>query len=161
MSFKTQNKQRGRTLRVTSTRTVHLQLVEACKRSSRLCAVVTLRAARHDFINISCAMQAVGTLHSSLARQLRDTPAGGIEGSQMQPSPAPVTAKRWGKNRPFLGTVLAIEGLCTVRGADDRDTVRVEIELGKSGLAYSPGDALGIYPRNCPEVRFESPLIPV
>ncbi len=27
---------------------------------------------------------------------------------------------------------------------------RVEFELGTSGLTYTPGDALGIYPRNCP-----------
>ncbi len=95
------------------------------------------------------------------ASQLRDTSAGCNVGSQPQPSPAPVVAKRWGKHRPFLGTVVAIEGLCTVWGADDKDTVRVEIDLGKSGLAYSPGDALGIYPRNCPEVRVFHLITPV
>ncbi len=45
-----------------------------------------------------------------------------------------------------------MEGLCAVRAPGDKDTVRVEIELGDSGLRYEPGDALGIYPRNCPEV---------
>ena len=79
--------------------------------------------------------------------------AGVTTDSPTQPSPAPVAAKRWSKNRPYPGMIVAIEGLCTVRGADDKDTVRVEIDVGDSGLAYNPGDALGIYPRNCPEVR--------
>lgn len=45
-----------------------------------------------------------------------------------------------------------MRGLCAVQTADDKDTVCVEIDLGESGLRYEPGDALGIYPRNCPEV---------
>ena len=65
---------------------------------------------------------------------------------------APAT-KRWSKARPYLGSVVAMEGLCDVRDTDDKDTVRVEIDLGDSGLRYEPGDALGIYPRNCPEVN--------
>lgn len=27
----------------------------------------------------------------------------------------------------------------------------MEFDLGDSGLTYTPGDALGIYPRNCPD----------
>ena len=37
---------------------------------------------------------------------------------------------------------LSITSLCSV-----------EIDLGDSGLEYAPGDALGIWPANCPEVR--------
>ena len=68
-----------------------------------------------------------------------------------------VSTKRWSKARPYPGTVVAMEGLCAVRAAGDKDTVRVEIELGDSGLRYEPGDALGIYPRNCPEVTTPLP----
>lgn len=32
---------------------------------------------------------------------------------------------------------------------------RVEFDLGDSGLTYIPGDALGIYPSNCPEAVSE------
>ena len=78
------------------------------------------------------------------AGAVEGTPAA-IAGTDAAPT------KRWGKARPYLGTVLAMEGLCAVRAADDKDTVRVEIDLGDSGLRYEPGDALGIYPRNCPE----------
>ena len=34
-----------------------------------------------------------------------------------------------------------------------QDTVRVEIDLGDSGLSYEPGDALGVYAQNSTEVR--------
>jgi len=50
--------------------------------------------------------------------------------------------------------VRALQGLCTIsdRGAD-KDTVRVELDLGGSGLGYAPGDALGVYPENQAAVR--------
>ena len=46
--------------------------------------------------------------------------------------------KRWGKSRPFYGQVVAVEGLCNLASADDKDTIRVEIDLGESGLQYTP-----------------------
>lgn len=60
--------------------------------------------------------------------------------------------KRWGKSRPFYGRTVAVEGLCQLASADDKDTIRVEIDLADSGLQYTPGDALGVYPLNCPQV---------
>ncbi|GAX76992.1 hypothetical protein CEUSTIGMA_g4439.t1 [Chlamydomonas eustigma] len=56
--------------------------------------------------------------------------------------------KRWGKSRPYPAKVTALEGLCAVTNAEDKNTFRVEFDLGDSGLAYLPGDALGIYPTN-------------
>ncbi len=56
--------------------------------------------------------------------------------------------KKWGKSRPYFGSVLALEGLCVLSDADDKNTVRMEVDLGDSGLTYLPGDALGIYPVN-------------
>ena len=40
-----------------------------------------------------------------------------------------------------------------------QDTVRVEIDLGDSGLSYQPGDALGVYAQNSAEVQ-PCPTIP-
>ena len=60
--------------------------------------------------------------------------------------------KPWGKLRPFPSLVVAVEGLCSVSGKDDKNTIRVDFDLGDSGLAYLPGDALGIYPTNGSEV---------
>ena len=47
-----------------------------------------------------------------------------------------------------------MEGLCQVLDEDDKDTIRVEIDLGDSGLEYIPGDALGIYPTNDPQASW-------
>ena len=50
---------------------------------------------------------------------------------------------------------MAVESLCRLQPlhtAEQKDTVRVDLDLGDSGLAYTPGDALGIYPLNCPQV---------
>ncbi|KAA6425116.1 MAG: sulfite reductase (NADPH) alpha-component [Trebouxia sp. A1-2] len=63
--------------------------------------------------------------------------------------PAAAKPKRWGKSRPFYGQVVAVEGLCNLASGDDKDTIRVEVDLGESGLQYTPGDALGVYPLNC------------
>lgn len=64
--------------------------------------------------------------------------------------PAP---KKWGKSRPYFATVVAQEGLCTLTGPGDKNTVRTELCLGDSGITYLPGDALGMYPTNKAEVR--------
>ena len=60
--------------------------------------------------------------------------------------------KRWGKSRPYFGTIVASEGLCNIASKADKDTILVEIDLGDSGLSYLPGDALGILPLNSYDV---------
>jgi sulfite reductase (NADPH) flavoprotein alpha-component len=65
---------------------------------------------------------------------------------------------KFSKSRPYYARVVAVEGLCVLSGLDDKDTVRLELELGPDaaaagGLAYLPGDALGIWPTNPPQVR--------
>lgn len=52
-----------------------------------------------------------------------------------------------------MAAVVAAEGLCKIKSSADKDTIRVEIDVGESGLEYDPGDALGIYASNAPEVR--------
>lgn len=61
--------------------------------------------------------------------------------------------KRFSKSRPYHAKVVAVQGLCQVQHKDDKDTFRVEFDLGESGLTYLPGDAVGIYPSNCTQVR--------
>ena len=53
-----------------------------------------------------------------------------------------------------MGQVVAVEGLCQLASSDDKDTIRVEVDLGESGLQYTPGDALGVYPLNCTQVGY-------
>jgi sulfite reductase (NADPH) flavoprotein alpha-component len=46
-----------------------------------------------------------------------------------------------------------VDPLCHVSSKDDKETIRVELQLAGSGLSYQPGDALGIYPTNNHKVR--------
>lgn len=69
------------------------------------------------------------------------------------PSATASAAKRYSRSRPYLASLAAVQGLCTITDKSaDKDTVRVSLDLGDSGLVYSPGDALGVYPTNEPEV---------
>ncbi len=54
------------------------------------------------------------------------------------------------RKNPFLAQVKNVSAL----NADDstKDTRHVEIDLSGSGITYQPGDALGIYPKNPPEL---------
>ena len=58
--------------------------------------------------------------------------------------------KKYTKSRPYYATVVAVESLCAPVHdiTHDKNTVRVEIDLGTSGLRYAPGDALGVWPTN-------------
>jgi len=58
--------------------------------------------------------------------------------------------KRYGRANPYVATVSAKRGLCSVQSKDDKDTVMIEFDLGDSGIEYTPGDALGIVPLNDP-----------
>eukprot|EP00887_Chlorella_sp_A99_P003434 scaffold7.g3434.t1 len=72
---------------------------------------------------------------------------GELGGEAALPPDAPdaeASERRWGRARPYVGAVVALEGLCTLASADDKNTWRVEIDLGDSGLEYQPGDALGV-----------------
>jgi sulfite reductase (NADPH) flavoprotein alpha-component len=55
-----------------------------------------------------------------------------------------------GRSRPFSAPLLISR---TLNGAgSDKEVRHVEISLAGSGLAYEAGDALGVYPQNCPEL---------
>ena len=52
------------------------------------------------------------------------------------------------KSRPYMAEVVNVSSLCSITGGDDKNTIRVDIDLGDSGLTYLPGDSLGIWPQN-------------
>ena len=95
---------------------------------------------------------------------------------QLQPAAAPAThvatvtplrpAASWSHERPFPAEVLASQGLSGREfrgtgfrryGAVGKDVRHIELSLEGSGLAYEPGDALGIRHRN-PEALVASVL---
>jgi sulfite reductase (NADPH) flavoprotein alpha-component len=57
------------------------------------------------------------------------------------------------KKNPFLAKVVDNYNLNTEESA--KETRHIAISLEGSGLSYKPGDALGVYPRNCPELAGE------
>lgn len=64
-------------------------------------------------------------------------------------SSADAVKRKWGRSKPYPATVIAIEPLCTLKDSTvDKNTVRIELDLGDSELTYSPGDALGVWPTN-------------
>jgi sulfite reductase (NADPH) flavoprotein alpha-component len=65
---------------------------------------------------------------------------------------APAAAKH-GKEAPFAAELLVNQRI-TGRGAN-KDVRHIELSLGDSGLTYEPGDSLGVWPRNAPELVAE------
>ena len=63
--------------------------------------------------------------------------------------PAQVVA-RFGRESPFAAEILANQHI-TGRGAL-KDVRHMELSLGDSGLSYEPGDSLGVWPHNPPEL---------
>ena len=71
-----------------------------------------------------------------------------LNGVATKPPPAPQIAL--GKNRPYPARLLESRRL---NGPDtDKDTRFISLALDGSGLRYEVGDALGVWPTNCPDL---------
>jgi len=56
----------------------------------------------------------------------------------------------WNRSNPFPARLVSAKN---VNGAgSDKDTRHVVFDLKDSGLTYKPGDALGVWPENCPDL---------
>lgn len=78
--------------------------------------------------------------------------------TQLRPAAPPATPAH-DRDRPFPAPLLANQRitLADARRAGGKDVRHVELSLEGSGLAYEPGDALGVWPRN-PEPLVEAVL---
>ena len=56
----------------------------------------------------------------------------------------------WSRANPYPARLLAVRNLNGDGSA--KHTAHVEIELGDDGPTYEVGDALGVFPRNCPDL---------
>lgn len=56
----------------------------------------------------------------------------------------------WTRERPFAAEVLANQRISASGSA--KDIRHIELSLGDSGLSYEPGDALGVWPSNPPQL---------
>ncbi len=57
---------------------------------------------------------------------------------------------RYGRTRPFLAEVL--DNVCLNGRGSDKETRHLELLIEGSGLAFEPGDSLGMIPQNCPKL---------
>ncbi len=81
-----------------------------------------------------------------LARLARDRH--GLDGiAAVSPRRAPTPAG-FDKHKPFQATIIG-NIVLTGRGSS-KETRHIEVSLAGSGLAFEPGDALGVFPRNDP-----------
>ncbi|MER2191449.1 MAG: assimilatory sulfite reductase (NADPH) flavoprotein subunit [Solibacillus sp.] len=80
------------------------------------------------------------------------TALAGTSESAQQEAAVPGTAveSNYSKKNPFYAEVLANFNL-NARGSN-KETRHVELSLEGSGLTYEPGDSLGIFPQNAPEL---------
>jgi sulfite reductase (NADPH) flavoprotein alpha-component len=62
----------------------------------------------------------------------------------------PDTSGGYDRNRPQPAAVLEVTRLCGE--SSEKDVRHVALDLSDTGLSYEVGDALGVYPENCPEL---------
>ena len=92
---------------------------------------------------------ASGWLHAALTA-LSGPAVPQISAAIQAQTPEPAAAKGYSRNGPYAAAVSAVRKL---NGAGSAKAVaHVEFDLGDSGLVYEPGDALGVWPHNCPEL---------
>jgi len=84
-----------------------------------------------------------GVLHEQLT--LRHAPSVGASSS-----PVAASAPSYTKDKPFTATLVTKQKI-TARTAN-KNVQHLEIDLGDSGISYQPGDALGVYVQNTPDV---------
>jgi sulfite reductase (NADPH) flavoprotein alpha-component len=91
--------------------------------------------------------EAAATWIDSVSRKLAaDRPA--VRGVAAAPLSPPSSGRGVDKHNPFLATVID-NFVLTGRGSS-KETRHIELSLSGSGIAFEPGDALGILPRNDP-----------
>ena len=66
------------------------------------------------------------------------------------PAPGALTPAAFDKKHPFQAAV--IDNIVLTGRGSTKETRHIELSLAGSGLTYQPGDALGVVPRNDPEL---------
>ena len=80
--------------------------------------------------------------------KLNEESGGGVD---VATAAAPATEEKgWTRKNPFAAKLISNEKL--TGDASAKDVRHVEIDLAGSGIDYRVGDALGIFPKNCPDL---------
>ncbi|HEY7118392.1 MAG TPA: sulfite reductase subunit alpha [Tepidisphaeraceae bacterium] len=75
---------------------------------------------------------------------------GPVSASAKPQAPASTGQAKFDRAHPFEARLICATPLN--RMGSDKDTRHVVLELKDSGLSYKPGDALGVWPENCPDL---------
>jgi sulfite reductase (NADPH) flavoprotein alpha-component len=86
---------------------------------------------------------------NALDSDVADTGANGPLPAVSRPTVSPPT-DTFGRERPFPAQVL--ENFCLNGRGSDKDTRYLKLALEGSGFSFEPGDSLGIYPQNRPDL---------
>jgi len=99
-----------------------------------------------DYVVTPWAETALQQARNLLAPQQQTAaPAPGAEVLTLRP-----THSSWSRERPFLAEVLVNQRI--VGSSSEKDVRHIELSLAGSGLHYQPGDALGVWPTQAPEL---------
>jgi len=78
------------------------------------------------------------------------SPEDGVSASTRSATSATTSRPGYSKSNPFFAPLLASRNLNGT--GSSKETHHLEFSLAGSGLTYEPGDALGIFPCNCPDL---------
>jgi len=99
-----------------------------------------------DYVVTPWADRALQQARSLLApQQAAAAPPPGAEVLTLRPAHS-----SWSRERPFLAEVLVNQRI--VGSGSEKDVRHIELSLTGSGLHYQPGDALGVWPTQAPEL---------
>jgi len=99
-----------------------------------------------DYVVTPWADRALQQARSLLPpQQAAAAPAPGAEVLTLRPAHS-----SWSRERPFLAEVLVNQRI--VGSGSEKDVRHIELSLTGSGLHYQPGDALGVWPTQAPEL---------
>jgi sulfite reductase (NADPH) flavoprotein alpha-component len=92
-------------------------------------------------------------LNEALAKMAARSPVSQPATSSPEKTTADAGPPKYSRSNPFPATLLTSRKLNGP--GSEKDTRHVELALHNSELSYSVGDALGIFPENCPELVTE------
>jgi sulfite reductase (NADPH) flavoprotein alpha-component len=84
------------------------------------------------------------------AREVLKIPARSASITPLRPQRTPIA---WNRERPFAAEVLVNQRISARESS--KDIRHIELSLRDSGLSYEPGDSLGVWPSNPPELVAE------
>ena len=131
-----------------------------CEAGRKLEELLLARGARTFAERVECDLDYVapaGVWSTEVIEYGRKELAPETSGAALIPAPVPVphlsvvpNTAEWNRKRPFPAMVERVQKITGLQS--DKDVYHVELSLQDSGLRYEPGDSLGVWAFNDPEL---------